>query len=124
MSVKFKVALVGHCGPDSFALQSSVMGFVPNSEIVKINSKADRDAQLGELSLLLVNRVLDGTFESESGIELIRGLRDDGPKMMLITNFPEYIEESIEAGAVKGYGKQRMRAPETEAPLHQALGIS
>ena len=31
-TVKIQIALIGHCGPDSYALQSSVMGFVPGSQ--------------------------------------------------------------------------------------------
>ena len=118
-----QIALVGHCGPDSFALQSSVMGFVPGSVILKINSKAELDEKIGELSLLLVNRVLDGGFDSESGIELIRELGAGAPPMMLISNFPESLEESVAAGAIMGYGKQKMRSPEAEAALKGALKL-
>ena len=118
-----QIALVGHCGPDSFALQSSVMGFVPGSVILKINSKAELDDKIGELSLLLVNRVLDGGFDSESGIELIRELGAGAPPMMLISNFPESLEESVAAGAIMGYGKQKMRSPEAEAALKGALKL-
>lgn len=119
-----QIALVGHCGPDSFALQSSVMGFVPGSVIHKLNSMDELNAKMGDLSLLLVNRVLDGGFDSESGIELIRGLGDDAPPAMLISNFPESLEESVAAGAVMGYGKQKMRSEEAEAALKSALKLS
>ena len=119
-----QIALVGHCGPDSFALQSSVMGFVPGSVILKINSKDELDAKMGELSLLLVNRVLDGGFDSESGIELIRGLGEGTPPAMLISNFAESLEESVAAGALMGYGKTKMRSPEAETALKSALNLS
>lgn len=118
-----QIALVGHCGPDSFALQSSIMGFVPGAEIVKIQSAEELAAKMPELSLLVVNRVLDGRFASESGIELIRGLGDDAPPAMLISNFPESLAESVEAGAVMGYGKKKMRSDEAETALKNALGL-
>ena len=124
MMSSIEIALVGHCGPDSFALQSSVLGFVPGAVILKINSVAELDAKMGDLSLLLVNRVLDGGFDSQSGIELIRELGDDAPAMMLISNFPESLEESVAAGALMGYGKQKMRSPEAEAALKSALNLS
>jgi len=118
-----QIALVGHCGPDSFALQSSIMGFVPGANIVKIQSAEELAAQMPGLSLLVVNRVLDGRFASESGIELIRGLGDDAPPAMLISNFPESLAESVEAGAVMGYGKKKMRSDEAETALKNALGL-
>lgn len=117
------IALVGHCGPDSFALQSSIMGFVPGSVIHKLNSTDDLTAKMKQLSLLVVNRVLDGQFGSDSGIELIRNLDDGAPPAMLISNFPESLDESVAAGAVMGYGKTKMRSPEAETALKSALGI-
>ncbi|MBL4699153.1 MAG: hypothetical protein JKX70_10005 [Phycisphaerales bacterium] len=120
---EIQIALVGHCGPDSFALQSSVMGFVPGSVIHRLNSMDELNAKMSELSLLIVNRVLDGRFDSESGIELIRGLGEGSPPAMLISNFPESLDESVAAGAVMGYGKKKMRSAEAETALKSALGI-
>ena len=118
-----QIALVGHCGPDSFALQSSIMGFVPGSTIHKIQSAQELEAKMGEFSLLVVNRVLDGEFASDSGIELIENLPAGAPPAMLISNFPESLEESVAAGAVMGYGKRNMRSDAAEAALKSALGI-
>ena len=118
-----QIALVGHCGPDAFALQSSVMGFVPGSAIHRLNSMDELNAKMSELSLLIVNRVLDGRFNSESGIELIRGLGEGSPPAMLISNFPESLDESVAAGAVMGYGKKKMRSAEAETALKSALGL-
>ncbi len=119
-----QIALVGHCGPDSFALQSSIMGFVPGAVILKINSMDELNAKMAELSLLVVNRVLDGRFNSESGIELIRDLGDGNPPAMLISNYPESLQEAVDAGGVMGYGKQKMRSPEAETALKNALKIN
>jgi hypothetical protein len=116
------IALVGHCGPDAFALQSSVMGFVPGAVMHRLNSMDELAAMMDKLSLLLVNRVLDGSFDSDSGIELIRGLGEGSPPAMLISNFPESLEESVAAGAVMGYGKRGMRSQEAENALKSALG--
>jgi len=123
MSEQIEIALVGHCGPDAFALQSAVMGFVPGAVLHRLNSKAELDAKMGDLSLLLVNRVLDGGFDSDSGIELIRGLGQGSPTAMLISNFAESLEESVGAGAVMGFGKSGMRSAAAEAALKRALGI-
>ncbi len=123
MSEQIEIALVGHCGPDAFALQSSVMGFVPGAVVHKVNTREELDAKMGDLSLLLVNRVLEEGFGTDSGIELIRGLGDGGPPAMLITNFADSMSEAMGAGAVMGFGKSAMRSPEAERALKDALGI-
>jgi len=123
MSEPIHIALVGHCGPDSFALQSSVMGFVPGSVVHKLNSMDELSTKMNDLSLLLVNRVLDGGFTVDSGIELIKGLDANAPPAMLISNFPESLEESVQAGAVMGFGKRTMRSAQAETALKNALGI-
>ncbi len=123
MSEQIEIALVGHCGPDAFALQSSVMGFVPGAVVHKVNSKDELDAKMGDLSLLLVNRVLEEGFGMDSGIELIRGLAAGSPAAMLITNFEDSMAEAIEAGAVPGFGKSGMRSAQAEEAIKGALGI-
>ncbi len=123
MSEQIQIALVGHCGPDAFALQSSVMGFVSGAVIHKVNTRDELDEKMDDLSLLLVNRVLEEGFGTESGIELIRGLGEGAPPAMLITNFEDSMKESIEAGGVMGFGKSAMRSQEAERALKDALGI-
>ena len=120
---KISIALVGHCGPDAFALQSAVRGFVPGAEVHRINSQDELESMMAGLALLLVNRVLDGRFDDESGIEYIRGLGEGTPPAMLITNFEEHMQESIAAGAVPGFGKQTMRSAQAETALKSALGM-
>ncbi|MBL4592105.1 MAG: hypothetical protein JKY96_09120 [Phycisphaerales bacterium] len=117
------IALVGHCGPDAFALQSAVRGFIRGAEVHRVNDQTKLHEMMPGLSLLLVNRVLDGEFEVESGIEFIRGLGDDAPPAMLISNFADHLQASIEAGAQPGFGKQNMRSPEAEIALNNALAI-
>ena len=119
----YEIALVGHCGPDAFALQSSVMGFIQGAKIHRIDSIDDLNARLSDLSLLLVNRVLGGRFPNDSGIDLIRGLGEDAPPAMLISNFPESLQEAVNAGGVMGFGKRGMRSSQAEDALKRALGI-
>ncbi len=119
-----RVSLVGHCGPDAFALKSSVMGFVSGAEIDLISSQTEFHSRIREYDLHLVNRVLDGSFPDTSGIDLIRRHSGGNPPMMLISNFPESLQEAVEAGGVMGFGKRAMRSEEARAALHNALGIS
>ncbi|MCA9303502.1 MAG: tRNA lysidine(34) synthetase TilS [Phycisphaerales bacterium] len=117
------VVLVGHCGPDAFALQSAIRGFVAGADVRRVNDGEELAGMMSEVDLLVVNRVLDGRFDTESGIELIRGLGESDPAAMLITNFAEHMEEAIKAGAVPGFGKQTMRSAQAEAALLGALAM-
>lgn len=121
MSDSKVIVLVGHCGPDAFALQSAIRGFVKGADVRRVNDGSELDGMMSEVDLLVVNRVLDGRFSTESGIEMIRELAESDPPAMLITNFAEHMEESIRAGAVPGFGKQTMRSAEAEAALLGAL---
>ncbi len=104
------VVLVGHCGPDMFMLKTAVGRALPEATIVSVN---DVDA-LGEYrtsaSLLLVNRELDGAFDSRSGIELIQQViqRDNPPAVMLISDHEDAQQEAIDAGAEPGFGKSQL----------------
>lgn len=118
------VALVGHCGPDSFALKSSVMGFIPNSKVEMIRSLKDFQSRISQFDLHLVNRVLDGHFPNNSGIELIRAHHEGNPPMMLISNFPDSLQDAVNAGGVMGFGKRTMRTEQARLALNNALGIS
>ena len=119
-----RIALVGHCGPDSFALKSSIMGFVPNAQVEMVASLQDFESRIDAFDLHVVNRVLDGQFPDESGIELIRSHHENHPPMMLISNFPESLQEAVAAGGVMGFGKRAMRSEEARIALHNALGMT
>lgn len=114
------ITLVGHCRPDIFALTAAVRGYFPNAEVKTINDHS----QMAEPSdLHLVNRILDGRFPTESGIELIRDLPEESPPSILLTNFPEHAQAAIEAGALPGFGKADARTPKAEQAMRNALNL-
>lgn len=116
------VHLVGHCGPDTFMLTNAIRRALPGVSIESANTSDDVASAIESTSLLLVNRVLDGQFESESGIELIRTLSEGkSPAMMLISNFAEAQAEAEQAGAVPGFGKSDMGSPESNQKLVDAM---
>jgi hypothetical protein len=121
VSQKKTVVLVGHCGPDSWALKSAVGSVVPGVEIVSADSTRELDAVLARADLLLVNRVLDGRFGGIGGIDLIRSLGERAGRAMLISNFPEAQREAETMGALPGFGKSEMYAERTRARLRAAL---
>ena len=104
------VVLVGHCGPDMFMLKTAVGRALPGTTIVSVN---DADA-LSEYhtsdSLLLVNRELDGRFDTQSGIDLISQIakQDDRPVTMLISNLTDAQSQAVAAGAKPGFGKSQL----------------
>ncbi|GAB4386784.1 MAG: hypothetical protein Kow0022_16800 [Phycisphaerales bacterium] len=122
MSNKASVLLVGHCGPDSFMLRRAVKTMLGTDDVVFINSSEDLESALPDASLVLVNRVLDGSFEHESGIELIRSLAGrTGARLMLVSNYPEAQAEAVAAGAVPGIGKADLLSEQTRQRLKAAF---
>ena len=113
------ILLVGHCGPDTFALRSAMGRF---GRVEMVNDAETLSGRLADASLLLVNRVLDGRFATESGIELIRELSGDGsPALMLVSNYPEAQAEAEAAGAVPGFGKAELYDEQTAERVQAAL---
>lgn len=126
VSKRNKVLLVGHCGPDSWMLKSMVGRALPDSEPVMVNSREDLDAALADSRVLLVNRVLDGRFDSESGIELIREIagRSGPPRTLLISDYEDAQKSAEEAGALPGFGKAETNSDKAVERLQQAYGES
>ena len=122
--VSYTVVLVGHCGPDSWALKSAVGSAIPGAKIESANRQRELEEVVARADLLLVNRQLDGAFDVDTGAELIRAVRaSQGPKAMLISNYPEAQAEAEAAGALPGFGKTEMYAAETKRRLRAALGL-
>lgn len=120
-----RIVLVGHCGPDSFALRSAMQSFVPGAVV----ESADDDDAAYKASLasdlLVINRLLDGDFSAASGVELIRelGLRGVASRLMLVSNHRDAQESAENAGAVPGFGKRDLYAESTRKRVRDALGL-
>lgn len=119
-----KVALVGHCGPDSSYLRMTVAKAGRNIQVLA----ADDDDELKRLiddgvHLLLLNRQLEFGFGQHSGVELIRQLRIHYPsvKCMLVSNYPEAQAEAVQAGALPGFGKRELGTPKVPEMIRSAL---
>jgi hypothetical protein len=123
MSEITRIALVGHCGPDSAMLKHAVQRAAPEATVELITEDQQLQRVVKPDALLLVNRVLDGEFSVERGVELIRELagRPDGPRFMLVSNFDEAQQEAVEAGAYPGFGKQQAGQPAMQQRIEAAL---
>lgn len=119
------IYLVGHCGPDSFALRSAVGTMLPGATVEFVVSEEQLPKAMREGDVLLINRVLDGDFSSESGLELIRRLRGTGRAvLMLVSNFAEAQSEAEAAGAMPGFGKSLMLSDLARARLREAVAAA
>ena len=102
--------LVGHCWADRFGLKAAVKRAVPGARIEKANDMNALRANLDAGAVLLVNRVLDGRFETGSGVELIQLLAGTGdlPAAILISNHDDAQADAEAAGALPGFGKSQL----------------
>lgn len=125
MSQSRQIVLVGHCGPDVYRLKTAVNRAVPEAEIVTVDDEQSLDEYRTPDFLWLVNRILDGSFTTDSGIELIRQIRSepapaDAPIAILISDLPGAQEEAIAAGARPGFGKSQILEERTVEILREA----
>jgi hypothetical protein len=107
-----KIALVGHCGPDSTYLRMTVKKAVGSEATIIM---ADDDAELSRalsdgVDLILFNRELGYGFSQTHGVELIRHLTESksSVKMMLVSNYAEAQAAAVQAGALPGFGKREL----------------
>ena len=117
------VILVGHCGIDGPRLQREISSKVPDTNVVRVNSTADLQSQLkANADLFLVNREPVG-FDDD-GLAIIRQVRQENPnaKVMLVSDYPEFQEQAVQAGALKGFGKNEIGSSSLTDTVKQALG--
>ena len=120
-----KIALVGHCGPDSSYLRMTINKALNNDASIIM---ADDDAELSEAlgnrpDLVLFNRELGYGFSETEGVRVIEQLRKSNPslKMMLVTNYPEVQAAAIAAGALPGFGKRELGTARVLEVLRDAM---
>ena len=122
-----KVALVGHCGPDSSFLRIAVSRAERDIQVLSVDDDSDLKRVLNDgVDLLLLNRQLDYGFDEEEGVALIRKLRAAYPglKTMLVSNYPEAQAAAVAEGALPGFGKREMTSPRVAELLREALKSS
>jgi CheY-like chemotaxis protein len=121
-----KVALVGHCGPDSSYLRTSVGSIDRSIQVLSADDEQSLTKILADgADLLLVNRVLDFGFDDFEGVALISRLRRLHPDvpMMLVSNYAESQAAAVAAGALSGFGKRDLGSPRIKTLLKEALSL-
>jgi hypothetical protein len=97
-----RFAAIGHCVPDAAMIRSAVRRVHPTASFVEVSDESGVTALRGTGAIRLVNRVLDGDFEAEDGIAIIRRELAADPR---------------------GFGKSQLHAPET-AEILRAIASS
>ena len=119
-----KIALVGHCGPDSSFLRIAVSKAERDSVVMMVDDDSDLKRVLDDgVDLLLLNRQLDYGFVEREGVALVRKLRAKYPhvKTMLVSNYPDAQAAAVAAGAMPGFGKREIGTPRVTELLRDAL---
>ena len=120
-----KVALVGHCGPDSSFLRIAVSRAGKDVQVLSADDGRELNRVLEQgVDLLLFNRQLDFGFDDDQGVAVIRKLRPHYPnvKMMLVSNYPEAQAAAVAEGALPGFGKRELNSPRVADLIRDALG--
>lgn len=123
------VVLIGHCGPDSSYLRISVQKALPGALVRSAHSDSELSNLLAAVPgeapqpLLLINRVLEPGFETESGVELIEAIHRKRPlaKLMLVSNYADAQEAARKAGALSGFGKREIGSSALAEKLQAAV---
>lgn len=104
------VLLVGHCGPDSSYLRIAAQKALPShpTRLVHDDGALEAEVTASPEAILLVNRVLEPGFSTESGVELISQMKSRHPRvrMLLVSNYDDAQEAAERAGALPGFGKR------------------
>lgn len=125
------VLAVGHCGPDAWMLRAAVDRAIEGPVTFEaIGEEAALRARLGRddtPTLLLVNRRLDGWFDAEDGITLLRSVLSSGRASVatvLVSDLADAQATAEAAGARPGFGKRALHAPATAEALRAAAAIA
>ncbi len=119
------VLIVGHCDLDNPQITSLVeKNFSSNVTRLKLSKRAIEYLEKENYDLVIINRI--GAFDQESGLELIKKIKEDGrfkTPLMMVTNYKDQMDKAVEEGAVPGYGKDMIHDKDTIELLSQYLRV-
>lgn len=81
--------------------------------------------QDNQVDLVLINRKLDADYSD--GMDILNAIKADAAlaeiPVMLVSNFPEWQEKAVAAGATYGFGKAELSADETVQRVRGTLDL-
>jgi two-component system chemotaxis response regulator CheY len=116
---------VGQCGFDHGSIRRT-LGALPGTAVEHAATHDDALLRLAReaFDLVLVNRI--GDADGRPGIDLVRAIRADDrhreTPIMLVSNLPAAQAEAVAAGALPGFGKSELGAPQVFERVLAALG--
>jgi CheY-like chemotaxis protein len=116
---------VGSCAYDHASIKAMIESHF-DAAVLEAHSAEDalRLLRTERIHLVLVSRRMDR--DQTDGIEIIKQITATpdlaATQTMLITNYPEYQEKAVEAGAQRGFGKADLNAAAAIDVLERALG--
>lgn len=122
--MKKRVLDVGNCVPDHTAIRT-MLEQTFGAEVVRVHGPEDTFEELrkGQFDLVVINRKLDRDYSD--GMDILKAIKADeklsATPVMIITNFPEYEEAAVAAGAEPGFGKKALYDEQTHARLAKFL---
>ena len=118
------VLIVGHCDLDHPQITSLInKNFTANVTRLKQLKETIGYLEKYNYDLVIINRI--GAFDQESGLELIKEIKQKGRfnvPLMMVTNYKDQMDIAIKIGAVPGYGKDKLYDIETIELLSKYLG--
>jgi hypothetical protein len=124
MAKNVKVALVGHCGPDSSYLRMVIGQAAKGAQVLMADDDQElQDVLAQDVDLLLFNRELGYGFTHKMGVDAIKHLRglNKDLKMMLVSNYAEAQAAAVANGALPGFGKREIGSPRVIEVLKAAI---
>lgn len=115
---------IGQCRPDHAAITQ----FLKTHFDVQVVTADLPDEALDQLrnhaaDLVLINRKLDADYSD--GMDILNAIKSDkelaDTPVMLVSNFPEWQEKAVEAGAVYGFGKAELNSPDVVERISSVL---
>ncbi|MBX3359523.1 MAG: hypothetical protein KF745_13970 [Phycisphaeraceae bacterium] len=122
-SQPINVLLVGHCGPDAYLLKHAVERAIPGVSVSWANDDESLASASSDSHLVLVNRVLDGSFSAATGHDIVRTLVSASGQratVMLVSNLAEAQAAAVAAGAHPGIGKADVNSEQSQSRLREA----
>ena len=124
MPKNVKIALIGHCGPDSSYLRMVCGQAAKGAQVLMADDDSElQDVLAQDVDLLLFNRELGYGFTHKMGVEAIKYLRglNKNLKMMLVSNYPDAQAAAVANGALPGFGKRELHTPKVAELIREAL---